>query len=117
MTRICSLALLCATLIACDQAAVAKTPEEAKRLIRLTGCTNCHDKERPLVGPPFAAVAARYAGQPTAEAVLAQSLANGSQGKWGPIAMPSQTRLEPEERDAMLRWILALRPQAATAAE
>lgn len=113
--RIAALALL-ATLAACKPAPTLSA-EETKRLFRTTGCTNCHDTERPLVGPPFVAVAARYAGQPTAEAVLAQSLANGSQGKWGRVAMPSQTRLEPEERAAMLRWILALRPRAEQAAE
>lgn len=113
--RLAALVLL-AALAACKPAPTFSA-DEAKRLLRATGCTNCHDTERPLVGPPFAAVAARYAGQPTAEAVLAQSLANGSQGKWGRMAMPSQKRLEPAERDAMLRWILALQPRAAPAAE
>lgn len=113
--RLAALTLFFA-LAACKPAPTVSA-EEAKRLLRMTGCTNCHDTERPLVGPPFVAVAVRYAGQPTAEQVLAQSLANGSQGKWGRIAMPSQTRLEPEERDAMLRWILALQPRPAPAAE
>jgi cytochrome c len=97
-------------MLACNRTPTP-TPEQAKRMLRTTGCTNCHDKDRPLVGPPFSVVAARYAGQPDAEATLSRTLAEGSTGKWGKFPMPPQTRLEPEEKKAMIRWILALAPR------
>ncbi len=94
------------------------TPEEVKGFFHTYGCTNCHDVRRPLLGPSFEQIAARYAGKPGALSALKKSVRQGSQGKWVekgkttaygiPEVMPAYDRSKiPDDRlDAMLRWIL-----------
>ena len=92
--------------------------EEVKGFFHTYGCTNCHDVRRPLLGPSFEQIAARYAGNPEALAALKKSVRQGSRGKWVeegkttaygiPEVMPAYDRSKiPDDRlDAMLRWIL-----------
>jgi len=94
------------------------TPEEVKNIFHKKGCVNCHDIRNPLVGPPFEAIAERYASDPEAEEKLVRSIREGSEGRWfGPDAttiygikkvMPAndRERLSDAEVRAMVRWIL-----------
>ncbi len=98
--------------------ALAFPPEKVKGFFHKYGCTNCHDTKNPLVGPPFAAIAERYKGDPRAEEKLFKSVREGSQGKWfNPNAvtiygirkvMPAQDRKRVPDLElrAMIRWIL-----------
>lgn len=109
MRRAAVTGLLALALIGCEaQREVELPPEQVKALFRTRGCTNCHDRARPLVGPSFADIAARHAGDPRAVEVLTESLrrrenADGSR----PMAALHQ-RLDEHEARAMARWILDL---------
>ncbi|QSR89549.1 hypothetical protein IT6_04560 [Methylacidiphilum caldifontis] len=78
----------------------------AKELFRLRGCTDCHDTKRFLVGPSFYDIAQRY----EKKEVLVKSVLEGSCGKWKTKweCMPPQ-RVEKEEAERMVEWILNLR--------
>jgi len=108
--------LLILLVFSCEEPAVQrevkkKEPEatKVKELFRSKGCTDCHDRRVPLVGPPFLEIARRYRGQKDAEDVLLKSLKEGSCRKWKARweCMPPQRREEAEAR-AMVRWILNL---------
>jgi cytochrome c551/c552 len=70
------------------------------------GCFNCHQANTKLVGPPFRAVAAKYASDRDGAARVMEQIKNGGAGKWGPIPMPPASGFSPEETAVIARWIL-----------
>ena len=70
-------------------------------------CTTCHQVDKKLLGPTFKQVAAKYKGQKTAEAMLADSLLKGAKNKWGKIPMPPQ-KITPADAQKLSKWILSL---------
>jgi sulfite dehydrogenase len=91
-------------------AAPATTPENGK----LTGdqvaakyyCLACHNPTV-KVGPPYAAIAAKYKNDPKAFAQIDQQIHKGGSGKWGTTPMPAFQMVTPEETKALAEWILA----------
>jgi cytochrome c len=81
---------------------------DVKELFKRRGCTNCHDLSRPLVGPSFLDIAKRYSSAD--KEGLLKSLLEGSCGRWKARmeCMPPQ-RLEREEAERMVEWILHLK--------
>lgn len=77
-----------------------------KALAEKHGCLGCHAAATQLVGPAFQAVAAKYAGDASAVAALAQSIRNGGAGKWGEIPMPPQKQVAEADAKKLARWIL-----------
>lgn len=69
-------------------------------------CTACHAVDKKLVGPSYADVAKKYAGQKDAEAMLAGTIRKGSTGKWGPVPMPPNAGPSDDEVKALAKWIL-----------
>ena len=70
------------------------------------GCLGCHAAATKLVGPAYRDVAAKYAGDATASAALAQSIRNGGAGKWGEMPMPPQKQVSEADAKKLARWIL-----------
>lgn len=77
-------------------------------LARARQCLGCHQVDARRVGPPFAAVAARFSGQPGAADHLADVIRRGSVGQWGAIPMPAQPRLSATDAQRLAIWILSL---------
>jgi cytochrome c len=72
-------------------------------------CDECHAIMEARIGPPFLAVAARYAGDRDAAVNrLALKIINGGAGNWGTIPMVPNERISMEDARAIARWILAL---------
>lgn len=72
-------------------------------------CVACHRVDsRGGLGPPFKAIAQRFAGQAHVADYLAGVIRRGSSGQWGAIPMPAQDRVSPEDALALARWILSL---------
>jgi cytochrome c len=67
-------------------------------------CTACHGMDNKIVGPGFAEIARKYAGQADAEAYLLGKIKAGGQGVWGAIPMPAQN-LPDADAQALARWI------------
>lgn len=76
------------------------------QLAQKHACTACHAVDRKLVGPAYADVAKKYAGQKDAEARVAASIRQGGAGRWGPVPMPPQPGLAEAELRALAAWIL-----------
>ncbi|EED34508.1 cytochrome c, class I [Luminiphilus syltensis NOR5-1B] len=79
-------------------------PEAA---LQSNGCLGCHRLDSKLVGPSFAAIAEKYAGQPDAADYLASKIRQGGSGVWGSIAMPPMPQLAPEAVDEITDWLVA----------
>lgn len=70
-------------------------------------CTGCHAPDRKILGPAYADVAKKYAGQKDAVTMLAESIRKGGAGKWGPVPMPAQPALSDADLKALAAWVLA----------
>lgn len=85
----------------------AQDSKEIKDLLQASGCLSCHAADEKLVGPSFKSIAAKYAGQADAADTLAQSVRNGSRGKWGRVPMPPHASLSAADLKTLSVWILA----------
>jgi cytochrome c len=72
-------------------------------------CDECHALKEARIGPPFLAVAARYAagGDATVNR-LALKIINGGAGNWGTIPMVPNERISLADARALARWIIGL---------
>ncbi len=75
-------------------------------LAQKNACTACHAVDKKLVGPSYADVAKKYAGQKDAAKTLAASIKAGGSGKWGPVPMPAQPGLNDADLTTLATWIL-----------
>lgn len=95
----------------CAHAAPSMSADEsaaALALAKASGCLSCHAVDEKIVGPAYSKVAAKYSDDKDAAASLAQSIRNGSQGKWGRIPMPSHGNMSQEDIDVLAKWVLTL---------
>ena len=76
-------------------------------LARASGCTDCHGVTEKILGPAFREIAAKYAGDGTAEPGLVAKVKGGSGGAWGTVPMPAQAQLKDANVHALVQWILA----------
>ena len=75
-------------------------------LANKSGCLGCHAVAVKLVGPAYKDVAAKYAGQAEASAMLMQSIRNGSVGKRGELPMPAHPKISDADLKKLAAWIL-----------
>ena len=80
---------------------------DGKALLKKNNCFACHAIDKKQVGPGFKDVAAKYRGQPDAEAALIAKVTKGGKGAWGSMSMPPQSA-KPEDVDAMVKYVLSL---------
>jgi cytochrome c len=77
------------------------------QLATAKNCMACHAVDKKLVGPSYKDVAAKYAGQKDAADKLATKIVKGGSGVWGPVPMPANAQVNPEEAKKLATWILA----------
>lgn len=82
----------------------------AAEIAKNNGCYSCHSANEKIVGPAFASVAEKYAGDKDAVATLAQSIQMGSKGKWGRAAMPAHSSLSAQDLKLLAGWVLSTKP-------
>ena len=78
-------------------------------LAKAKDCLACHQVDKKIVGPSYKEVAKKYAGQKDAEAKLADKVLKGGSGVWGPVPMPPNATVKPEEATKLVKWILSLK--------
>ncbi|AXF13660.1 c-type cytochrome [Paraburkholderia caledonica] len=78
-------------------------------LAQQQNCMSCHSVSRPFMGPALHDVAAKYAGREDAAIYLKHKILDGSTGVWGPVPMPANTQLTPEQAAALAGWVLTLK--------
>jgi len=78
------------------------------KLAQSKHCIACHQLEKRMIGPPFAAIAQRFRGESVAIPHLATRIREGSRGAWGAIGMPRQDGVNQQEAEQLAAWILSL---------
>ena len=76
------------------------------KLAQQRACMGCHQLDKKVVGPAFKQVAQRYAHKADAQTYLAQRIRQGGAGAWGPVGMPANTAVSPEEAQRLAAWVL-----------
>lgn len=90
--------------------AAASLPATASmELAQKNACTACHAVDKKLVGPAYKDVAAKYAKDPKAPAMLAEKVKKGSAGVWGQVPMPPNANVKDEDAKALVAWIMGLK--------
>jgi cytochrome c len=89
------------------QAATVPAASSGASLIATNGCVACHGITNKIIGPAFADVAAKYKGQPGAQAQLIAKVRHGGSGNWGSMPMPPQTAVSDTDLKTIVQWILA----------
>ncbi|HEY3598586.1 MAG TPA: c-type cytochrome [Paraburkholderia sp.] len=84
-------------------------PPQGLALAQQENCMSCHSVSRQFMGPSLHDVAARYASRSDAAQYLARKILEGSAGVWGPVPMPANTQLNPDEAASLAGWILTLK--------
>jgi cytochrome c len=79
-------------------------------LMQRNNCTACHLIDKRKYGPNFNEVAARYAGNAGAVAMLAAKIRAGGSGVWGEDVMPPQPNVSEADARTMAELMLALKP-------
>lgn len=73
-------------------------------------CTTCHEvKGAKTIGPTYAEVAKKYAGQKDAEAKLFEKVKKGGQGVWGQVPMPPNAAVPDGDIKALVKWVLSIK--------
>jgi len=98
-------AVLAAIAIAVASGGALANEELAKK----NACTACHAIDKKIVGPAYKEVAAKYRGDPKAEAMLIDKVKKGGVGVWGQIPMPPNSTVKDEDIKTLVKWILALK--------
>jgi cytochrome c len=96
-------ALAAAALTLASGAALANAELAQKK-----NCMACHAVDKKIVGPAYKDVAAKYKGQKDAEAKLADKIIKGGSGVWGPVPMPANTQVSPDEAKQLAKWVISL---------
>jgi len=89
--------------------------EPGEKLVSENDCSSCHAADKQVVGPSYAAIAKRYAGQPAAVGKLAARIREGGSGVWGDVEMTAHPGLKDSQARQMAAWILTVQPGAAAA--
>jgi cytochrome c len=96
------------TAIAALALAAAALPAAASEdLAKKYACTACHAVDKKLVGPAYKDVAAKYAKDPKAPAMLHDKVKKGGVGAWGQVPMPPNASVPDEDVKKLVAWVLA----------
>lgn len=101
---------LALAVMAASSGAHAFDAAAAKALASKSACLACHAVDRKMVGPSYKDVAAKHKGDAAAVDKVAARIKSGGAGVYGPVPMPAQPNLKPEELKLLASWILAGAP-------
>ncbi|KFB69435.1 c-type cytochrome [Candidatus Accumulibacter vicinus] len=76
-------------------------------LAKAKNCLACHATDKKVVGPSYKDVAKKYTAKD--EAMLAEKVIKGSKGVWGPVPMPPNATVTPDEANKLVKWILSMK--------
>ena len=84
----------------------------SEALAKSKNCLACHAVDKKLVGPSYKEIAAKYAGQADAPAMLATKVQKGGVGTWGKVPMPPNAQVNDADAKTLVEWILSLKSHA-----
>ena len=103
-----SLLLLTSLLAGASTSVHALDAAAAIELAKANGCLSCHAMQDKVVGPSYAAIAAKYKDDKDAVSNLVQSIQYGSKGKWGRIPMPAHPGMNAADIKTLAQWVMTV---------
>ena len=89
---------------------LAAPVQASEALAKKHACVACHViKGAKTVGPAYADVAKKYAGQKDAEAKLVEKVKKGGSGVWGQTMMPANPSVPDADLHALVKWVLSIK--------
>lgn len=82
-------------------------------LMRAGTCFACHTAADKSAGPPYLAIARRYATNAVARELLARKIMTGGLGAWGAVPMPPNPQYTRDQTRQMVDWVLGLATRQA----
>ena len=76
-------------------------------LAKSKNCMACHSIDKKLVGPSYKDVSAKYKDDKGAVDKLAAKIMKGGSGVWGPVPMPANPQVTPDEAKKLVAWVLS----------
>ncbi len=90
--------------------AAALPAQASEDLAKKHACVACHViKGAKTVGPSYADVAKKYAGQKDAAAKLEDKVKKGGTGVWGQVPMPPNAAVPDADVQALVKWVLSVK--------
>ncbi|MFZ5523178.1 MAG: c-type cytochrome [Pseudomonadota bacterium] len=86
--------------------------DEGEALFNNSGCTSCHSLGNKVVGPSLKDIAAKYAGDKNAQAMLEKKVRNGGSGSFPDMPMPmpaTPASVSDASIKSIVAWILGLK--------
>jgi cytochrome c5 len=80
---------------------------DVSALLQKNGCLACHALDKKVLGPSYREVAAKYASDKNAAAMLEKKVKAGGVGVWGQVPMPPNAAVSDADLQAMVNYILA----------
>lgn len=81
---------------------------EGKEATKSTSCIACHKEREASVGPSFWQIKDKYSELDDPKAYIANTIAQGSSGRWGEHVMPAHSFLDQSTRDKIAVYILSV---------
>lgn len=98
---------ICVSLLATAGILSAGVVQADEALAKAKNCLACHQVDKKVVGPAYKDVAKKYTAKD--EAMLVEKVLKGGKGNWGPVPMPPNAAVKPEEATKLVKWILSLK--------
>ena len=92
--------------------APAIAADDGEALFSKSGCTSCHSIDKKVVGPSMKDVAAKYAGDKKAQAMLEKKVRSGGSGSFPKMPMPmpaTPASVSDADIKSIVTWILGLK--------
>lgn len=84
--------------------------DDGAALFKQHSCTVCHSISKEVVGPSLNEVAAKYRGDPGAQAMLEKKIRHGGSGVWGSMPMPPTAKsVSDADVNTIVKWVLSLK--------
>jgi cytochrome c len=104
--------MLCVLALPVAAAAAEPAAVDGAALAKASRCQSCHHATDVLIGPPWQAIAIRYAQDREAMApILARKIVLGGGANWGVVPMVPNQHVTPQDAAALARWVLAQLPR------
>jgi cytochrome c len=90
--------------------ATAFAADDGEALFKSSGCSSCHSVDKQGVGPALKDIAAKYAGNKKAQAMLEKKVRSGGSGSFPKMPMPmpaTPASVSDASVKTMVTWILS----------
>ncbi len=81
---------------------------EGEEATKSTSCIACHKEFEASVGPSFFQIKSKYSELEDPKAYIANTIAEGSSGRWGEHVMPAHNFLDEETRNKIATYIMSV---------